>query len=155
MSLILSAPSFKPYGPIDLRYSCEGEDISPALSWSGVPEDAQSLVLILDDPDAPRGGWVHWVVYNLPSTTMGLPEACSLENLPDGALEGLNDWRRTGYGGPCPPKGRHRYFFTLYALDAMLPDLKRPTKGQLERAMEEHVLGKAELMGTYAKHTSG
>ncbi len=151
MSLTLSSPSFKAYGPIDARYTCEGEDISPALAWSGVPEDARSLALILDDPDAPRGGWVHWVVYNLPPATTGLPEASRAETLPEGALEGLNDWRSTGYGGPCPPKGRHRYFFTLYALDCLLPDLKQPTKGQLERALQGHVLGKAELMGTYSK----
>ena len=154
MSLTLSSPSFKAYGPIDARYTCEGEDISPALSWSGVPEDAQGLALILDDPDAPRGGWVHWVLYNLPPTTTGLPEACKADDLPEGTLEGLNDWRRIGYGGPCPPKGRHRYFFTLYALDCVLPDFKRPTKGQLERAMDGHVLGKAELMGTYVKRAN-
>ena len=154
MSLTLSAPSFKAYGPIDARFTCEGEDISPALIWSGVPEDAKSLALILDDPDAPRGGWVHWVLYNLPTTTTGLPQSCKAADLPEGTLEGLNDWRRTGYGGPCPPKGRHRYYFTLYALDCLLPDLKRPTKGQLERAMDGHVLGKSELMGTYAKHVN-
>ncbi len=151
MSLTLSAPSFKAYGPIDSRYTCEGEDISPALSWSGVPEDAQSLALILDDPDAPLGGWVHWVVYNLSPALTGLPEARRAENLPAGTQLGLNDWRRTDYGGPCPPKGRHRYFFTLYALDCLLPDLDRPTKGQLERAIQGHKLGKAELMGTYSK----
>jgi Raf kinase inhibitor-like YbhB/YbcL family protein len=154
MSLILRSPAFKAYGPIDARYTCEGEDISPALSWSGVHEDARSLALIVDDPDAPRGGWVHWVVYNLPSALQGLPEASRTEMLPEGTLEGLNDWRRTGYGGPCPPMGRHRYFFTLYALDCLLPDLDRPTKGQLERAMQGHVLGKTELMGTYSKRAA-
>jgi Raf kinase inhibitor-like YbhB/YbcL family protein len=151
MSLTLSSPAFKAYGPIDSRYTCDGEDISPALSWSGVPEDAQSLALILDDPDAPRGGWVHWVLYNLPPTSTGLAEACRAEELPVGTRHGRNDWRRTDYGGPCPPKGRHRYFFTLYALDCLLADLRQPTKGQLERAMDGHLLGKAELMGTYSK----
>jgi Raf kinase inhibitor-like YbhB/YbcL family protein len=108
----------------------------------------------MDDPDAPRGGWVHWVIYNLPPTTPGLPDNCKADQLPVGALEGLNDWRRTGYGGPCPARGRHRYFFTLFALDCVLPDLKQPSKAQLERAMDGHMLGKAELMGTYAKRAS-
>lgn len=154
MSLTLSSPSFAAYGAIDARYTCEGEDTSPVLVWSGVMAEAKSLALIMDDPDAPRaGGWVHWVLYNLPPTSTGLPGACKSVNLPEGTLEGLNDWHKTGYGGPCPPKGRHRNYFTLYALDAVLPDLKQPNKGQLLRAMEGHVLSKAELMGTYARHS--
>ena len=151
MSLTLRSPAFAAYAPMDSRYTCEGPDISPALSWSGVPDDARSLALIVDDPDAPGAPWVHWVVYNLDQALAGLPEGSRAENLHEGALEGLNDWRRTGYSGPCPPMGRHRYFFTLYALDCRLPDLQQPTKAQLERAMQGHVLGKAELMGTYRK----
>jgi Raf kinase inhibitor-like YbhB/YbcL family protein len=152
MSLNLRSPAFAAYAPIDVRYTCEGEDISPPLVWSGIPESARSLALIVDDPDAPAGGWVHWLVYNIPPETAGLTEASVTAGLPEGSLEGLNDWRRTGYGGPCPPTGRHRYFFTLYALDCLLPDLGLPTKRALESAMQEHVIAKGELMGTYSKH---
>ncbi len=159
MSLTLGSPAFTAYATIDSRYTCEGEDISPALSWSGVPADTQSLALIVDDPDAPdpaapKTPWVHWVLYNLPPELCELPEAIDADNLPQGALEGINDWRRTGYNGPCPPIGRHRYFFTLYVLDCMLPDLNQPTSAQLEKAMQGHILGKAELMGTYRKNAS-
>jgi hypothetical protein len=153
MSLTLRSPAFAAYAPIDVRYTCEGEDISPAMAWSGIPEDTQSLALIMDDADAtaPSAPWVHWVLYNLSPELAGLPEAINTENLPRGALAGSNDWRRTGYNGPCPTIGRHRYYFTLYALDCMLADLDRPTKGQLEKTMQGHVLGKGELMGTYRK----
>jgi Raf kinase inhibitor-like YbhB/YbcL family protein len=123
---------------------------------SGVPAGAKSLVLIVDDPDAPdpaapRMTWVHWVLYNLPTGTAELPQGIAPGALPTGTLEGLNDWKRTGYGGPCPPIGRHRYFFKLYALDKVLPDLRWPTKPMLERAMQGHVLGQATLIGTYQK----
>ncbi|MDJ0806139.1 MAG: YbhB/YbcL family Raf kinase inhibitor-like protein [Gammaproteobacteria bacterium] len=155
MSLTLSSPAFAPYSPIDSRYTCEGEDVSPPLVWSGIPDDARSLALVLDDPDAPGSGWVHWLLYNLPPQLTGLPEAVNAVELPERALEGLNDWRRTGYGGPCPPSGRHRYFFTLYALDCVLPDLGRPTKNRLERAMDGHLLAKGELMGTYSRGSAG
>lgn len=154
MSLTLRSPAFADYAPIASRYTCEGEDISPPLIWSGLPDEAQSLVLILDDPDAPRHPWVHWILYNLAPDTHGLPEAVASENLPEGTLEGTNSWNRRGYGGPCPPTGRHRYFFTLYALDCLLPDLDAPVKRDLERAMQGHILAKAELMGTYRKGTS-
>ena len=154
MSLILKSPSFTPDGPIPSRFTCQGDDISPALNWEGVAADAVSLALIVDDPDAPdpaapKMTWVHWLLYNLPPNTSGLPEAVGA--LPAGTLEGTNDWKRTGYGGPCPPIGTHRYFFKLYALDCLLPDLDRPTKPRLLQAIEGHVLAQAELMGTYRK----
>ncbi len=153
MSFTIHSSAFGEGGPIPARYTCDGEDISPPLQWNGVPEGARSLALVVDDPDAPdprapKMVWVHWVLYNLPAESGGLAEGVSV--LPAGTLEGLNDWKRTGYGGPCPPIGRHRYFFKLYALDAELPDLGAPTKAQLIEAMKGHVLGEAVLMGTYA-----
>ena len=156
MSLTLTSSAFVQEGAIPAHHTCTGEDLSPALSWSGVPSSTRSLALIVDDPDAPdpaapRMTWVHWVLYNLPADSQGLPEAVSKSQLPAGALEGINDWKRTGYGGPCPPIGRHRYFFKLYALDTPLPDLKQPTKVQLEKAMQGHVLEQVELIGTYQK----
>jgi Raf kinase inhibitor-like YbhB/YbcL family protein len=156
MSLTLTSPAFEPGGEVPARFTCEGEDISPALAWSGVPATAASLALIVDDPDAPdpkapKTTWVHWVLYNIPASSSGpagLPEAAAPSG---GILQGLNDWKRTGYGGPCPPIGRHRYFFKLYALDIVLPDLREPTKAKLEAAMDGHILIRAELMGTYEK----
>lgn len=154
MTLTLVSPAFAHAGEIPRRHTCEGENTSPPLAWSGVPPGTRSLVLIVDDPDAPdpaapKMTWVHWLLYNLPPETTGLPEAVA--TLPPGTLEGTNDWHRTGYGGPCPPIGRHRYFHKLYALDALLPDLGRPTKAKLEAAMAGHILAQAELMGTYIK----
>lgn len=154
--MILSSSAFVHQGEIPARYTCDGEDISPPLSWSGVPKEAKSLVLIVDDPDAPdpkapRMTWVHWVLYNLPPHTAGLPEGVASAALPPGTREGINDWKRTGYGGPCPPIGRHRYFHKLYALDIVLPDLGRPAKAQLEQAMRGHVIAQAELVGTYRR----
>lgn len=156
MSLTLTSPAFAHQAGIPSKFTCEGADISPALAWSGLPAGTQSLALIVDDPDAPdpaapKMTWVHWVLYNLPPTTTGLPEAVKPSDLPAGTREGINDWRRTGYGGPCPPIGRHRYFHKLYALNTVLPDLGRPTKVQLEKAMAGHILGQAELLGTYQK----
>jgi Raf kinase inhibitor-like YbhB/YbcL family protein len=156
MPLTLRSPAFADQGEIPALYTCEGRDISPALAWSGVPQGTRSLALVVDDPDAPdpkapRMTWVHWVLYNIPSGESGLPEAVGSAQLPSGTREGLNDWKRAGYGGPCPPIGRHRYFHKLYALDAVLPDLRTPTKAQLEKAMEGHVLERAELVGTYQK----
>jgi Raf kinase inhibitor-like YbhB/YbcL family protein len=152
----LSSPAFAPGEEIPAPFTCEGRDVSPALDWSGVPEAARSLVLIVDDPDAPdpkapKMTWVHWVLYNLPPGSRGLAEGVTPDALPAGTRQGLNDWKRTGYGGPCPPIGRHRYFHKLYALDAELPDLGAATKAQVEAAMEAHVLARAELMGTYQK----
>lgn len=156
MALELSAPAFGNGGPIPPHHTCEGEDVSPALAWRHVPRDTKSLVLIVDDPDAPDPRapamtWVHWVLYDLPATCAGLPEGVASAALPPGTREGLNDWRRTGWGGPCPPIGRHRYFFKLYALDVLLGDLARPTKAAVEKAMHGHVLASAEWMGTYEK----
>ena len=150
----LNSNVFTHNGPIPAKYTCDGQDISPPLSWTGVPAGTKSLVLIVDDPDAPdpaapRMTWVHWQLYNLPPAAQGLAEAT--RSLPPGTGEGVNDWKRTGYGGPCPPIGRHRYFHKLYALDVTLPDLGRPTKTALERAMQGHVLAHAELVGTYQK----
>lgn len=154
MGLTLTSVAFAHQGEIPVRYTCEGEDLSVPLAWSGVPEGTRSLALIVDDPDAPdpkapRMTWVHWVLYNLPPAAGGLPEGAT--DLPPDTREGLNDWKRTGYGGPCPPIGRHRYFHKLYALGEVLPDLGTPTKAQLEKAMEGKVLARAELVGTYQK----
>jgi hypothetical protein len=156
MALNLSSPAFTHEGEIPSVYTCEGRDVSPALSWTGVPEGTKSFALIVDDPDAPdpkapKMTWVHWVLYNIPASVRELPMGVRPADLPPGTMEGVNDWKRTGYGGPCPPIGRHRYYHKLYALDAVLPDLGRPTKGKLEAAMQGHALGQAVLMGTYEK----
>jgi Raf kinase inhibitor-like YbhB/YbcL family protein len=150
----ITSTAFSNQSAIPALYTCEGKDISPALVWTDLPADAKSLALIMDDPDAPdpaapKMTWVHWVLYNLPTTNGGLSEG--VKALPAGTKEGVNDWKRTGYGGPCPPIGRHRYFHKLYALDTVLPDLKQPTKSKLEEAMKGHVIGEAQLMGTYQK----
>ncbi len=152
----ITSPSFEHKGAIPMKFTCQGDDISPALNWTGIPDGTKSLVLIVDDPDAPDPAapkmiWVHWVLYNLPPETKGLPENVVPGNLPNGTMEGLNDWGRTGYGGPCPPIGRHRYFHKLYALDVTFPDLGRPTKAELIKAMEGHILDYTELIGTYIK----
>ena len=156
MALTLTSPAFQHGGPIPVRHSCEGDDLSPALVWRGMPANTQSLALIVDDPDAPdprapKMTWVHWLLYNIPPQATGLAEAVAAERLPAGTLQGLNDWKRTGYGGPCPPVGRHRYFHKLYALDVKLPDLQHPSKVALEQAMHGHVLAQAELLGLYQK----
>jgi Raf kinase inhibitor-like YbhB/YbcL family protein len=152
----LTSSHFENQGEIPKRFTCDGEDISPALAWSDVPAGTKSLALIVDDPDAPdpanpKMTWVHWVLYNIPATTDALPEGVASRDLPAGSLEGLNDWKKTGYGGPCPPIGTHRYFHKLYALDVVLPDLKKPTKAGLEKAMKGHVLSQAELVGKYQR----
>jgi Raf kinase inhibitor-like YbhB/YbcL family protein len=156
MTLSITSAAFAPAREIPARFTCEGADVSPALAWNGAPAGTKSFALVVDDPDAPdpaapRMTWVHWVLYDLPATAAGLPESVASSALPAGTREGLNDWQRTGWGGPCPPIGRHRYFFKLYALDAPLGDLGRPTKAALERAMAGHVLARAELVGTYEK----
>ncbi|MGH8243859.1 MAG: YbhB/YbcL family Raf kinase inhibitor-like protein [Steroidobacteraceae bacterium] len=156
MALSLTSPVFKHNGPIPKNYTCQGKDVSPALAWDGLPDGTKSIVLIVDDPDAPdpaapKRVWVHWVLYDIPPSAKGLPEAVNTSALPAGTRQGRNDWDRTGYGGPCPPIGRHRYFHKLYALDVVLPDLKQPTKAQLLEAMEGHVLESVELVGTYQK----
>ncbi len=159
MGFTLSSPAFAQGGEIPALFTCEDRDISPLLEWTGVPDETKSLVLIVDDPDAPdptapKMTWVHWVLYNLPPSATGLPEGVSSKDLPAGTREGTNDWKRTGYGGPCPPIGRHRYFHKLYALDVELPDLGTPTKVEVEAAMKGHILAHAELMGTYQKEGS-
>ena len=156
MPLELTSSAFSHGGEVPAKYTCQGQDISPPLAWDGVPEGTESLALIVDDPDAPdpkapKMTWVHWVVFNLSPDISGLAENADGSGYPTGATVGLNDWKRTKYGGPCPPVGRHRYFHKLYALDARLPDLRRLTKGDLEVAMEGHVLAQAELVGTYQK----
>ena len=155
-SLRLFSSAFEHGASIPRTFTCEGADRSPPLSWSGVPAAARSLALIVDDPDAPdpdspRVTWVHWIVYNLPSDSAGLAEGAAAGALPAGALQGKNDWKRAGYGGPCPPVGRHRYFHKLYALDVVLPALDQPTKGRLLKSMQGHVLAHTELVGTYQK----
>jgi Raf kinase inhibitor-like YbhB/YbcL family protein len=156
MALSLTSSAFAGNGPIPKRYTCEGEDISPPLSWSQGPPGARSFALIVDDPDAPdprapKMTWVHWVIHNIPADTQALAEGASRGGLPRGALQGFNDWKRAEYGGPCPPIGRHRYFHKLYALDTTLSGLVRPTKAELLAAMQGHVLAQAELVGTYQK----
>ena len=138
-------------------YTCDGANISPPLEWTAIPEDTRSLVLIVDDPDAPdprapKMTWVHWVLYNIPPDVTSLAEGVSPGDHPTGAQEGLNDWKKASYGGPCPPMGRHRYFHKLYALDTVLKDLHKPGKAEVEAAMSGHIIAEAELVGTYKKH---
>lgn len=156
MALVLTSPVFAPNGAIPKQYTCQGAEISVPLAWKDLPAGTKSLALIVDDPDAPDPAapqvtWVHWVLYNIPPGAVALKEAIKPGELPKGTREGSNDWQRTGYGGPCPPVGRHRYFHKLYALDVVLPDLKRPTRAQLEKAMQGHIIEKSELIGTYQK----
>ena len=156
MALTLTSGAFLHQGEIPRQYTCDGNDDSPPLAWSGVPLGTRSLALIVDDPDAPdpkapKMTWVHWVLYNMPPEAAGLKEALEASELPKDTLEGRNDWGRIGYGGPCPPIGRHRYFHKLYALDATLPDLGKPSKAMLEKAMKGHVLAEAHLVGTYQR----
>lgn len=154
--LTLSSPAFAHNGAIPRAYTCDGKNISPPLIWNGVPTGTKSLALIVADPDAPDPAnpkmiWTHWIVYNLPVTLKGLPEAASGLPPPVGAVTGLNDWGRADYGGPCPPIGRHRYFHTLYALDRVLPILRHPTREVLEQAIHGHALARAELIGVYQR----
>src|SRR3990172_735925 len=143
MPLRLTSPAFAAGGEIPRQHTCDGKDLAPPLAWSAVPEQAQSLALIVDDPDAPdpkapKMTWVHWVLYNIPPATTGLPEGVASRDLPRGTREGHNDWKRTGYGGPCPPIGRHRFFHKLYALDTEIPHLGHPTKDALLESMKGH-----------------
>jgi Raf kinase inhibitor-like YbhB/YbcL family protein len=154
--MLLSSTAFAASERIPARHTCDGENLSPALAWSGLPEGTQSLVLIVDDPDAPDPAapemtWVHWVLYDIPPETAGLPEGVAPGDLPDGALQGINSWNAPGYGGPCPPIGEHRYFHKLYALSEPLGDWDGPTADQVVDAMRGKVLGSTELIGTYAK----
>lgn len=152
MALTLTSSVFTGGQAIPSPYTCEGRDISPPLAWSEPPEGTKSFALISDDPDAPGKTWVHWVLYNLPAQARSLPEAFPTDaQRPDGARQGLTDFGATGYGGPCPPSGTHRYFFKLYALDTPLALPPRATKAQVEAAMQDHVLAHAQLMGTYRR----
>lgn len=144
MEMALTSPSFNNGEPIPAEFTCDGEDISPDLDWFGTPGDTVSLALIMDDPDAPVGTWVHWVIYNLPFDVSGLRQGVE-----HAGTDGLNSWNKTGYGGPCPPSGTHHYFFKIYALDTELDLGPDADKEALLAAMEGHVIGQAELMGTY------
>jgi hypothetical protein len=153
MAIQLTSSAFTEGGMIPANYTCDGADVSPPLSWTGVPTGAKSLALICDDPDAPAGTWVHWVLYAIPATVSSLSEGVpKVETLPDGTKQGINDFRRVGYGGPCPPPGNpHRYYFKLYALDFMPTLAPRATKNDLLNAMKGHVLAEGQLMGRYQR----
>ena len=156
MSLRLTSTAFDAGNNIPAIHTCDSEDISPPLSWTGIPLNAKSLALIVDDPDAPdpaapQRTWVHWVLYNIPVDTVGLPQAAQPQDLSAGTREGINDWDRIEYSGPCPPIGRHRYIHKLYALNTVLPDLGNPTKAQLENAMQGHIIEQTELIGLYQR----
>jgi Raf kinase inhibitor-like YbhB/YbcL family protein len=148
----LESSVFKEGGTIPREFTCDGEDVSPPLSWSGAPDGTKSFALICDDPDAPGRTWVHWVAFDLPPAISKLPRAVAARPaLPDGGTQGINDFRKPGYGGPCPPGGTHRYFFKLYALDTVLKLAPSSTKADVERAMKGHVLAEAALMGWYSR----
>jgi len=154
VTLTLKSSAFQSNGDIPKEYTCDGADSSPPLEWTGAPAETKTFALIVDDPDAPdpkapKMTYVHWVLYDIPASVTSLPKGT--KSPPSGAREGVNDWKRTGYGGPCPPIGRHRYFHKLYSLDAALGDLGRPTKADLERAMQGHIVAQAELVGTYQR----
>jgi len=153
MALKVESPAFSPGGDIPRQHTCDGPDLSPPLRWSEPPAGTQSLALICDDPDAPAGTWVHWVLYRIPASARGLPEGVpKRETLADGSRQGRNDFGKVGYGGPCPPRGpKHRYFFKLYALDTVLDLPPGATKAELLKAMEGHVLAQGELMGRYGR----
>ena len=153
MNLKITSTAFTEGEAIPAKYTCQGDDISPPLEWTGAPAGTKSFALICDDPDAPAGTWVHWVIFNLPADASGLPERIDkAETLPDGAAQGTNDFKRTGYGGPCPPPGKpHRYFFKLYALDTVLPLKPKATKEEVLQAMRGHILAEGQLLGTYQR----
>jgi Raf kinase inhibitor-like YbhB/YbcL family protein len=152
MQFTLSSPSFQNNQPMPAKHSCEGMDVSPALNWDGVPANAKGFALICDDPDAPGGTWVHWVIYGIPAGTTELPENVAKTDSANGAKQGVNDFGRVGYGGPCPPPGRvHHYHFRLYALDAELNLAPRVSRRQLESAMKGHIVAQTELVGTYQR----
>lgn len=156
MTLHLTSPSFQHDHPIPARHTSDGADVSPALAWTDPPPGTKSFALVVHDPDAPdprapKRDWVHWVLYDLPADARSLPEGATTATLPPGTREGRNDWGETGWRGPSPPVGRHRYFFELHALDRVLPDLRTPSRSDLEAELRGHVLDTATLMGTYAK----
>ncbi len=152
MAITVTSTAFDQGGTIPARYTCDGEDQSPPLQWQGLPQDTQSIALISDDPDAPMGTWVHWVIWNIPAQMTGLEEnMASDKTLPNGIYQGMTDFQRHGYGGPCPPSGTHRYYFKVYALDTKLDIANRSTKADLLNAMEGHILDQGELMGKYKR----
>jgi hypothetical protein len=152
MALQVKSSAFSEGDSIPAQYTCDGKDVSPPLSWSGIPAGTKSLALVCDDPDAPSGVWVHWVAYNIPGSTSGLPEAVpTRDEIAGGGLQGKNDFRKTGYGGPCPPGGTHRYVFTVYALDSDVTLAAGATKGELVAAMQGHVLAEGKLTGKYSR----
>ncbi len=152
MDIKVSSTAFDEEGMIPAKYTCDEEDVSPPLAWDSIPEETKTLALICDDPDAPMGTWVHWVLFNLPAGISELPENIPPEKeLESGAKQGTNDFGRIGYGGPCPPGGTHRYYFKLYALDAVLDFEAGARKQQLLEAMEGHILAEGQLMGRYSR----
>ena len=157
MTFVLTSVDISHRGEIPHTFTCDGNDISPALNWLGMPGLTKSLVLIVDDPDAPdpskpKMTWVHWLLYNISPSITELSRGIAEKKLPIGTQQGKNDWKQTGYSGPCPPIGKHRYFFKLYALDIELPDLHSPNKTELEKAISGHVIEQTELIGTYQRH---
>ncbi len=151
-AISVASTAFKDGGMIPRDYSCDGRDVSPPLSWAGVPEGAKSLALLCEDPDAPAGIWVHWVMFNIPATANGLPMGVHPDKtLKDGAKQGINSFNKIGYGGPCPPRGTHRYYFRIYALDIELSRKPGLTRSQLQKAMKGHILGQGQLMGRYKR----
>ena len=152
VAFYLISSAFSQGGAIPAQYTCDGADVSPPLSWGGGPAGTAAFALICEDPDAPVGNWVHWVVYNIPAGRDSLPEGLpAVGQLEDGTVQGVNGWGRTGYGGPCPPSGTHRYFFRLYALDSLLELPAGANASELREAMSGHVLDEAELMGVYSR----
>ncbi len=152
MSIDIQSDVFEEGGDIPAKYTCDGKDISPPLKWSGFSDSTKSFAIICDDPDAPVGTWVHWVICNIPVSMTSLPEGIKIkETVLEGVLQGINDFRRIGYGGPCPPRGTHRYYFRIYALDSMLDLTAGASKLKLLKTMEGHILSKGELMGKYSR----
>jgi Raf kinase inhibitor-like YbhB/YbcL family protein len=152
MAITITSAAFSEGGMIPRDYTCDGRDISPPLAWNGIPEGTKGLALICDDPDAPMGTWVHWVMFNIPATANELPQGIPPEQvLESGARHGINDFRKFGYGGPCPPGGTHRYYFNVYALDTELVEKPGISKAELLKAMEGHILAEGQLMGRYAR----
>lgn len=152
MEIKITSSAFDENAMIPAKYTCDGEDISPPLEWDNVPEGTQSIAIIADDPDAPMGTFVHWVLFNLPGDTRQLPENVPTKGtLDNGAVQGITGFGRTGYGGPCPPSGTHRYFFKIYALDTKVELTSSAGKSQLLEAMAGHILGQGQLMGRYSR----
>ena len=153
MSIQVTSAAFNEGGSIPAKYTCDGINVSPPLKWASIPDTTKSIALIVDDPDAPRGDWVHWVVYDLPASLRELPEKVPPDEkiLGNGGRQGATDFGKIGYGGPCPPSGTHRYFFKVYALDKLLGLAPGATKAQLLKAMEGHVLAEGQLMGKYKR----